>query len=105
MSVEFLITSFIVIVSPGTGVLYTLAAGLSRGSRASVVAAFGCTMGIVPHMAAAIMGLAALLHTSALAFQFFKYLGVAYLLYMAWNTLCERGALRVEKEVDARSGY
>jgi threonine/homoserine/homoserine lactone efflux protein len=103
MSVEFLITSFIVIVSPGTGVLYTLAAGLSRGSRASVVAAFGCTMGIVPHMAAAIMGLAALLHTSALAFQFFKYLGVAYLLYMAWNTLCERGALRVEKEVDARS--
>jgi threonine/homoserine/homoserine lactone efflux protein len=103
MSVEFLITSFIVIVSPGTGVLYTLAAGLSRGSRASVVAAFGCTMGIVPHMAAAIMGLAALLHTSALAFQFFKYLGVAYLLYMAWNTLCERGALRVEKEVDAGS--
>ena len=103
MSVEFLITSFIVIVSPGAGVLYTLAAGLSRGSRASVVAAFGCTMGIVPHMAAAIMGLAALLHTSALAFQFFKYLGVAYLLYMAWNTLCERGALRVEKEVDARS--
>jgi len=83
VSVEFLLTSFIVIISPGTGVLYTLAAGLSCGSRASVVAAFGCTIGIVPHMAAAIMGLAALLHTSALAFQTFKYLGVAYLLYMA----------------------
>jgi len=103
VSVEFLLTSFIVIVSPGTGVLYTLAAGVSRGSRASVVAAFGCTIGIVPHMIAAIMGLAALLHTSALAFQSFKYLGVAYLLYMAWNTLRERGALRVEKEVGARS--
>ena len=103
MSVEFLLTSFIVIISPGTGVLYTLAAGLSRGSRASVVAAFGCTIGIVPHMAAAIMGLAALLHTSALAFQTFKYLGVAYLLYMAWNTLRERGALKVEQEVGARS--
>jgi threonine/homoserine/homoserine lactone efflux protein len=103
VSLEFLITSFIVIVSPGTGVLYTLAAGLARGSRASVVAAFGCTIGIVPHMAAAIMGLAALLHTSALAFQIFKYLGVAYLLYMAWNTLRERGALRVEKEVGTRS--
>jgi hypothetical protein len=77
VSIEFLITSFIVIVSPGTGVLYTLAAGLSRGSRASVVAAFGCTIGIVPHMVAAILGLAALLHTSALAFQIFKYLGVA----------------------------
>jgi threonine/homoserine/homoserine lactone efflux protein len=103
VSVEFLVTSFIVIVSPGTGVLYTLAAGLSRGARASVVAAFGCTIGIVPHMAAAIMGVAALLHTSALAFQTFKYLGVAYLLYMAWNTLRERGALRVAKEVGPRS--
>jgi threonine/homoserine/homoserine lactone efflux protein len=103
MGIEFLITSLIVIASPGTGVLFTLAAGLSRGSRASVIAAFGCTLGIVPHMAAAILGLAALLHTSALAFQVFKYLGVAYLLYMAWSALRERGALRVEKEVGVRS--
>src|SRR5262249_44474227 len=103
VTIEFLITSFVVVVSPGTGVLFTLAAGLSRGSRASVVAAFGCTLGIVPHMAAAILGLAALLHASALAFQIFKYVGVAYLLYMAWSTLRERGALKVEKEVGARS--
>ena len=103
MSIEFLITSLIVVASPGTGVLYTLAAGLSRGSRASVVAAFGCTLGIVPHLAAAILGLAALLHTSALAFQTFKYAGVAYLLYMAWNTLKEHGTLHVEREVGARS--
>jgi threonine/homoserine/homoserine lactone efflux protein len=103
MSLDFLITSLIVIASPGTGVLFTLAAGLARGSRASVIAAFGCTLGIVPHMAAAIMGLAALLHTSALAFQILKYLGVAYLLYMAWSTLQERGALRVEREIRARS--
>jgi threonine/homoserine/homoserine lactone efflux protein len=103
MSIEFLLTSLIVVIAPGTGVLYTLATGLSRGSRASVVAAFGCTIGIVPHMAAAIMGLAALLHTSALAFQTFKYLGVAYLLYMAWNTLRERGALKVEREIGVRS--
>jgi threonine/homoserine/homoserine lactone efflux protein len=103
VSIEFLVTSLIVIVSPGTGVLFTLAAGLARGSRASVVAAFGCTLGIVPHMAAAILGLAALLHTSALAFQVFKYLGVAYLLYMAWSALEERGALQVETEVGARS--
>ena len=101
MSIDFLLTSLIIIVSPGTGVLYTLAAGLSRGSRASVVAAFGCTLGIVPHMAAAIMGLAALLHTSAVAFQTFKYLGVAYLLWMAWSALRERGALRVETEAGA----
>jgi threonine/homoserine/homoserine lactone efflux protein len=103
MTIEFLITSLIVIVSPGTGVLYTLAAGLSRGASASVVAAFGCTLGIVPHMAAAIFGLAALLHTSALAFQAFKWLGVAYLLFMAWNALRERGALQVEETIGARS--
>ncbi len=103
MSIEFLITSLIVVASPGTGVLYTLAAGLSRGSRASAVAAFGCTLGIVPHMAAAVMGLAALLHTSAVAFHTLKYLGVAYLLYMAWSALKEQGALRVERQAGTRS--
>ena len=103
MSIDFLVTSLIVVVSPGAGVLFTLAAGLSRGSRASVVAAFGCTLGIIPHMAAAIMGLAALLHTSAVAFQILKYLGVAYLLYMAWSTLREHGALSVDKELGPRS--
>jgi len=103
MSLEFLLTSLIVIVSPGTGVLFTLATGLSRGARASVVAAFGCTLGIVPHMAAAIFGLAALLHTSALAFQTLKYLGVAYLLFMAWMALKEKGALRVKPDVGART--
>jgi threonine/homoserine/homoserine lactone efflux protein len=103
VSIEFLVTSLIVVVSPGTGVLFTLAAGLARGSRASIIAAFGCTLGIVPHMAAAVMGLAALLHTSALAFQILKYLGVAYLLYMAWSMLRERGALNVEKKIGPRS--
>ncbi|MBL0402698.1 LysE family translocator [Microvirga aerilata] len=103
MSMEFLITSLIMIASPGTGALYTLAAGLSRGARASAIAAFGCTLGIVPHMVAAIMGLAALIHTSAVAFEALKYLGVLYLLYMAWNALKERGALRVDRAVDARS--
>jgi threonine/homoserine/homoserine lactone efflux protein len=97
------LTSLIVVASPGTGVLYTLAAGLSRGARASVVAAFACTLGIIPHMAAAVTGLAALLHTSAVAFQTLKYLGVAYLLYMAWKTLQEHGALKIEREIGPRS--
>ena len=103
MEIDFLLTSFIVVVSPGTGVLYTLATGLARGARASVVAAFGCTLGIVPHMAAAILGLAALLHTSALAFQTLKYLGVAYLIYMAWDALRAGGALSVDRPVEAGS--
>ena len=103
MSPEFLLTSLIIVATPGTGVLVTLAAGLSGGARAAVVAAFGCTLGIVPHMLAAITGLAALLHTSALAFQAIKYAGVAYLLYMAWMTLQEHSALRVEANDAPRS--
>ncbi len=103
MSLDFLITSLIVVVSPGIGVVYTVATGLGRGPRASIVAAFACTLGIVPHIAAAVLGLAALLHTSALAFQLLKYAGVAYLLFMAWQALRERGALRVEPQVGVRS--
>jgi threonine/homoserine/homoserine lactone efflux protein len=103
MSIEFLITSLIVVISPGTGVLYTLATGLSRGSHASVVAAFGCTLGIIPHMAAAIMGLAAVLHTSAVAFHTLKYLGVAYLIYMAWSALRESGPLTLREQAPART--
>ena len=103
MSAEFLLTTLVFVATPGTGVLYTLAAGLARGGRASVVAAAGCTLGIVPHMLAAITGLAALLHASATAFQVLKYLGVAYLLFMAWSTLRDRGALTVEEDAPPRS--
>lgn len=98
MSVEFFLTSIVVILLPGTGVLYTLAIGLGRGMKASVVAAFGCTLGIVPHIVASIVGLAALLHASALAFQVAKYLGVLYLFYMAWSILREGGALEISEE-------
>ncbi|QIS01205.1 LysE family translocator [Nocardia brasiliensis] len=98
MSIEFLLTTLVIVVTPGTGALFTLAAGLSRGARAGVVAAFGCTLGTVPHMLAAITGLAALLNASAMAFQTLKYLGVAYLVYMAWSTFRDKGALAVPEE-------
>lgn len=87
MSVEFLLTSIVVILLPGTGVLYTLAIGLGRGFGPSIAAAFGCTLGILPAAIASIIGLASILHTSALAFQVIKYLGVIYLFYMAWSIL------------------
>ena len=103
MSIEFLLTTLIIVASPGTGVVYTLAAGLSRGGKASVLAAFACTLGIVPHLVAALTGLAALLHASALAFEIVKYAGVAYLLYMAWQSLRENGALKIDDQPDARS--
>src|SRR3569832_1487554 len=103
MSWSFLLTSLSVVASPGTGELYTLAAALTRGSRASVAAAFGCTLGSVPHMIAAMLGLAAVLHTSALAFSALKWGGVLYLLYMSWQALRETGALSVEGDISERS--
>ncbi|WP_407566168.1 LysE family translocator [Streptomyces sp. 184] len=101
MSIAFLLTTLVVVVTPGTGVVYTLAAGLSHGRRASVVAAFACTLGTVPHVVATVTGLAALLHASAVAFEVVKYLGVAYLLYMAWSTLRDKQALVVQDDAAA----
>lgn len=103
MTIEFWITTFIVVASPGTGAVYTIATGLGRGGRASVLAAFACTLGIIPHLAAAMMGLAALLHASALLFDLVKYAGVAYLLWMAWQILREKGAMRISGEDTERS--
>lgn len=103
MSLEFLLTSLVVVILPGTGVIYTLAIGLGRGFRASIAAAVGCTLGILPAAGASIVGLAALLHTSALAFQVLKWLGIAYLFYMAWTILRDGGAMDV-KEDGSRKG-
>ncbi|PWR03929.1 LysE family translocator [Meridianimarinicoccus roseus] len=101
LSLQFLLTAFVVVIAPGTGVIYTLAIGLGQGRRAAIAAATGCTFGIVPHLAAAMLGLAALLHTSALAFQIVKFAGVAYLLWLAWQALKSDGALSVAPDRSA----
>lgn len=95
MSLQFLLTAFVVVLAPGTGVLYTLALGLGRGRRAALWAALGCTFGITPHLLAATMGLAAVLHTSALAFNLLKWAGVLYLLWLAYGALKSGGALSI----------
>jgi len=96
LSTEFIITSLIVVLIPGTGVIYTISTGLFLGWRASVSAALGCTAGIIPHLLASILGLAAILHMSAMAFQVIKFIGVAYLFYLAWSMWKETGALKIE---------
>lgn len=104
ISLQFLITAIVVVLAPGTGVLYTLALGLGQGARPALWAALGCTIGIVPHLAAATLGLAAVLHSSALLFQIVKFLGVIYLLYLAWQALRSGGALSISSEGKAQSG-
>jgi threonine/homoserine/homoserine lactone efflux protein len=98
LSLAFLLAALAVVVTPGTGVVYTLAAGLSHGRRAGLVAAFGCTVAVVPHLLASVTGLAALLASSPLAYAVVKYAGAAYLLYMAWAMLRDKEAFTVRPE-------
>ncbi len=93
ISPEFLLTALIVVLIPGTGVIYTVSTGLFRGRRASLFAALGCTAGIVPALLASVLGLAALLHVSAIAFNVVKWIGVAYLLYLAWGMWRDQGGM------------
>jgi threonine/homoserine/homoserine lactone efflux protein len=99
MSIEFWLTALIVSVTPGTGVLLTVAAGLTHGSRAGVITAVGCTLGVVPHMLAAVTGIALLLSASPIAFAALKWAGVGYLLYMAISMLRGAGHVRADEPV------
>jgi threonine/homoserine/homoserine lactone efflux protein len=103
ITVEFLVTSLIVVLIPGTGVIFTVSTALLQGRKASVFAALGCTAGIVPHLVATVLGLAALMHTSAVAFQMLKYAGVAYLLYLAYATWRDKSAFAVEATPSGQS--
>lgn len=104
MSIAFLVTTLVVVATPGTGAVYSIATGLSHGARAGILAAFGCTLGVLPHMVAAITGLAAVLNASAVAFQTIKWLGVAYLLYLAWQTVRDGSAVRIDAAAAPVSG-
>ncbi|MGO2353855.1 MAG: LysE family translocator [Marinomonas foliarum] len=101
-SIEFLITSLILVLIPGTGVIYTISTGIFLGIRASFAAALGCTLGILPSMLASIFGLAVILHTSALAFQVIKFIGVAYLLYLAWCMWKDTGGVQLENKKELK---
>lgn len=103
ISLEFLVTSLVVVLIPGTGVIYTVSTGITQGRRASVFASLGCTAGIVPHLAATILGLAAVMHASALAFQILKYAGVLYLFYVAFATWRDRSAFAVDRSLSKAS--
>ena len=105
MTPEFLLTALIVVLVPGTGVVYTVATGMMLGRRQSVAAAFGCTLGILPSLIASVVGLAAILHASALLFQALKFAGVAYLLYLAVMTLKESGPLAISSAAPKRKSY
>lgn len=102
-STDFLLTSLVVVLIPGTGVIYTVSTGLFSGWRASIAAAFGCTTGIIPHLTVSILGLSAILHMSAIAFQVIKYAGVIYLMYLSWSMWRQTGSLQVNSPESTKS--
>lgn len=81
----FAATVFVLNATPGVDMAYAVASTLRGGWRQGVAAAVGIMGGCVLHTLAAAFGLAALLATSAEAFAFVKYVGAAYLLYVAWG--------------------
>src|SRR5215216_6262816 len=95
---EFLLASLVVVLIPGTGVVYTITTGLTLKWRASLAAALGCTLGIVPHIVASVLGLSAIMNMSAQVFSVLKWLGALYLLYLAWNMWHEAGTLEIQKK-------
>ena len=105
ISLQFLITSLIVVLIPGTGVVFTISTGITQGRRAAVFAAIGCTAGIVPHLLATVLGLAAVMHASALAFQTLKYAGVVYLFFLAYATWRDKSAFVVSDTPSASSAW
>jgi len=105
LSTKFLLTSFVVVIIPGTGVIYTVSTGLVLRWRASIAAAFGCTLGILPHLTASILGLSAILHMSARAFQVLKIIGALYLLYLAWSMWHDTGTIKFDRAAEKRNAF
>jgi threonine/homoserine/homoserine lactone efflux protein len=98
ISVEFLLTSLVVAVVPGTGVVYTVSSSIGGGWRRGLFAAIGCTFGIVPHVLAAMLGLSGIMQAGAVAFEAVRWAGVAYLVFMGVSMIRGGGALRLDRE-------
>ena len=98
MSAEFLLTSLVVVLIPGTGVVYTVASSIGGGRRRGLFAAVGCTLGIVPHMLAAMLGLSGIMQAGAVAFEIVRWAGVAYLVYMGVSMILDSGTLSLEND-------
>ncbi|MEP7189571.1 MAG: LysE family translocator [Roseiflexaceae bacterium] len=105
VSPAFVLTALIVVLIPGTGAVYTISTGLFQGWRASIAAALGCTAGIIPHVAASILGISVVLHMSAAVFHGLKWAGAIYLLYLAWTMWREQGALRFDAAASSKTPW
>ena len=103
MSVEFLLTSLVVVLIPGTGVVYTISSSVGGGRRRGLFAAVGCTLGIVPHMLAAMLGLSGIMQAGSAVFEVVRWAGVVYLVFMGVAMIREAGVTPLDG-ADAGTG-
>lgn len=100
----FLITSLIIILAPGTGVIYTVSMGMTEGRKKSIFAALGCTLGIVPHLCISIALSSLLMQMNEQVFTVIKYLGVLYLIYLGLSMILSKGKVEVsETQTETRA--
>ena len=91
----FLIASVLLTLAPGPDIMYLLAKSLADGARSGISLATGLCTGLIFHTTLVIIGVAAIIQQSPLAFAVLKYAGAAYLLYLAWGAFHAQGDLKL----------
>jgi threonine/homoserine/homoserine lactone efflux protein len=82
-----LLSALVISLVPGPDMLFVAATGMARGPRAGVAGALGVSGGVLIHTLAAAIGLSALIHSSASVFEAIRWVGIAYLLWLAFSSL------------------
>ena len=99
----FLLAALVLLLTPGPAVLYIVARSVDQGRVAGLISVLGIEIGNSVHVLAAVLGLSAILISSALAFATVKYLGAAYLIYLGLHRLLAHDAARPVANLQSRS--
>ncbi|MEA5140782.1 LysE family translocator [Arcicella rigui] len=83
----FIIAAFGLVITPGPNMIYLISRSISQGKRAGIISLSGVIVGFLFHVIMVSFGLTAILMAVPFAYTFLKWLGVGYLLYLAWNAI------------------
>lgn len=106
--ISFLGVAIVLTVMPGPDNLFTLAQSIAKGKNAGIYTSLGLCTGLIVHITAATIGVTAIIYQSALAFTVVKYIGAAYLLFLAFKSFKEKGSsfdLKAENSLDYKALY
>ena len=101
-TILFIVTSLIVIATPGQDFVLVMSRGISQGSKYGVATAAGVSSGLIVHTALTAFGIGTLLLTSDIIFSIIKYLGAVYLFYLGYKLLTSETP---QTEIDNEKSY